>query len=331
MTENIESFGYVECEIGVDAVDGVLGATLCLPDTARSHPAALIVGGSLSLDRNGAYIDADRPWIPARDALARLAHRLAQAGIASLRYDRRSTLSTESFALDLARAFDLMRWHESVNENQTCVLGESAGAYWACLGAELGARPTCYVLLGALFSSIEQLFAYNFDRARRYASSSSERWEWVRRKAPRDLLIGERYRDLIAAAYVGEDSLRIGMDGCEMNYSLSKMRYELTYPPATLFALLQRPTLILQGAHDMNVPIEDAFGIAAALRESGVEDVEAHMIEGVDHSFQESARTYEERLRDRISLDSFRRPYAEEMYATVIGYLNKRFGRFGHG
>lgn len=308
------------------AVDGdLLGATLSLPEAAAlGLPGILLVGGSLSTDRDGRCADSTRPRMPERIALKRLAHRLAEAGYASLRYDRRQTLSSDQIAEDVSSAFDALRSEESVDGDRTCIIGESAGAYWTCMSAERGTHPSCYVLLGALFSSIEELYHYNFERVRRYAFSSPDRLEWVRSTAPRDLAVGLNWRKLVEAAYAGEECVRIEDGARHYDHYVSKMRYELTHPPADLCRHLEAPVLVMQGAKDMNVPPDDAFGIAAALGESGNNDVQVYIVEGADHSFQQAAPTYEERVRERISLESFTRPYADTFYRALIEYLNQK-------
>ncbi len=325
VTSSAHRGAVVERDTSIAVDGGLLGATISVPaGAALGVPGILIVGGSLSTDRDGRCADSTRPRVPERTALKRLAHRLAEAGYASLRYDRRQTLSSDQIADDLSSAFDALRREESVDTDRTCIIGESAGAYWACMSAERGIQPSCYVLLGALFSTIEELYRYNFERVRRYAFSSPDRLQWVRATAPRDLAAGLNWRRVIEAAYAGREFVRIEDEGRYYDHYVSKMRYELTHPPAALFRHLRRPALVMQGTHDMNVPRDDAFGIAAALRDSGNTDVRVHLVEGADHSFQEAAPTFEERVRERISLESFNRPYAEDFYRVLIGYLSDK-------
>lgn len=311
----------VESDLTFTSEEAAIPATLCVPDSKPPYPGVLIVGGSLSSDRNGACVDEERPWIPPRDALRRLAHRLSDEGFASLRYDWRRQATAVQVTRDLLAAYATMTAVDCVDTSRTCVLGESAGAYYTCLAAREGMRPTCYALLGALYSPMEVLFAFNFERVRRYAHSSPERLEWVKRFAARELAIGLFLDQIMAAAREGRPHTPITVNGLEFDYALPQLGFELSHPPATLFRHLRAPVLILHGAHDMNVPVDDAYAIQAALLASGNADVELHIIENADHSFQHSAASHEERVRERISLESFRRPYVEEAYHVLVAFL----------
>src|SRR5438876_11053186 len=68
-----------------------LGGTLTVPRGARGPmPVAVIIAGSGPTDRNGNSLMGIRP-----NAYAQLAWRLAERGIASLRYDKRGMQGTK--------------------------------------------------------------------------------------------------------------------------------------------------------------------------------------------------------------------------------------------
>jgi len=296
---------------------------LCLPSGTRPYPAVLIVGGTLSHTRDGEFYCPNRPWIPHRTALKNLAWRLADGGFASLRYDVRAHAAPEEQAEDVRKSFDAFASCQDVDPQRLCAAGESAGAYYTCLAAANGMSLACYVLMGALHSSVEDLYQQNYGRVRDYAMSRPERKEWVMRMAPYELAVGLNYKQMIKSAYDGARSKIISNGRNTYDVPLKTLQYELTHPPAALFKHLRAPVLVVQGSEDMNVPVEDAFAIEESLRESGNTAVTVRLIEGVDHSFQETAATPEERMRERISLGSFARPYAEDFYETVTTYLSE--------
>jgi dienelactone hydrolase len=311
----------LESDVTIAADDGPLHGTLCQGQMNRRVPGAVIVGGTISHDRDGRCIDPSRGRVPARDALRRLAHELAAAGIATLRYDRRRSGDVATEARDISAAHAALASCDGVDADIVGILGESAGAYLACVAMGQGLAPAFCVTLGALYGSVRDLYEYNFERLRRYAFSDPERLTWVMETAPRDLAVGMNVPRLIEAAAQGTERLVISNGRDEFHYGLRQMRYELTHPAATLFENVRCPTLILHGSDDMNVPAADAYGIAAELRGSGNADVSVRIIDGADHSFQQSAPTFEKRLRERTSLRSFARPYVGEVYTAAVEFV----------
>ena len=64
--------------------------------------------------------------------------------------------------------------------------------------------------------------------------------------------------------------------------------------------------------------------IEKELRSSGNNDVEMVVIPDADHSFQEVAENEGTRLRERMSLESFKRPYKREFFDVLVEYLERR-------
>ena len=74
------------------------------------------------------------------------------------------------------------------------------------------------------------------------------------------------------------------------------------HAPKNQFEYNKKPTLIIHGACDLNVPVEDATMIEEDLRKHGNDDVELAIIPEADHSFQEIAESEDQRLREGMSL-----------------------------
>ncbi|MGC7878376.1 alpha/beta hydrolase family protein, partial [Desulforudis sp. 1190] len=75
-------------EVRIPSEGTVLAGTLLMPAGEGPFPCVVIAGGTMSHTRDGRLIDPERV-VPERDALKRLATRLAAAGYASIRWDKR--------------------------------------------------------------------------------------------------------------------------------------------------------------------------------------------------------------------------------------------------
>jgi dipeptidyl aminopeptidase/acylaminoacyl peptidase len=81
--------------------------------------------------------------------------------------------------------------------------------------------------------------------------------------------------------------------------------------------------LIIHGDRDLNVPVEDAIMIRDLLIQNGNPEVELCIVKGADHSFQIAPEDEDLRIKERMSLESFRRPYQEEYFRAVVAFLKK--------
>lgn len=316
-------------DISIQSDHVTLAGTLLLPAGEGQFPCVIIAGGTMSHTRDGALVDPERP-VPPRDALKRLAERLAMAGYASIRWGKRGYGSTppgprpttyEDETEDLIAVMRFARRHPKIS--RVVVAGESAGAYVACLAAKKGVVADAYVFLGALCSSIENLYAYNYGRLYEYAAANEENLRWAEKTAPFALALGKWYLDMIEAARRGEDSYTLEYAGRRWTIPLERMREELREPPAEQFRFITAPTLILHGDQDMNVPPEDAVRAEQIMRNAGNEDVTRIVIPHADHSFQIAAPDAEERIRERHSFASFLRPYSEDLYVALVAWLER--------
>ena len=89
--------GFTESEISFETEDSGIAGTLAMPAGEGPFPAAIILAGSGGFDRNGdvdaAVIEASKqagvPYVAANSTYLDIAHGLSEAGIATLRYDKR--------------------------------------------------------------------------------------------------------------------------------------------------------------------------------------------------------------------------------------------------
>lgn len=314
-----------------------IGTTITVPKLSGRFPTVILAGGSLSQLRDGELIDVKHPGLP-RKALKLLAHRLSKEGFASIRYDKlgygqshcfnKKFLHNDDHVAALRAVFEFLQKQPFVDRNSIIIAGESAGAYYTCLLAKSGIEPFAYALLGALGSSIEELYSYNYGRTVEYTRQSVEHLRWVEKVAPKSLALGLYYDEMFKKALAGEKFYTLVYKKHKWQIYLPHIREQLEQPPLSLFGYLRRPVVIMQGQFDMNVPPGDAEIIENQLRESGNNRVIRISITGTDHNFQIAPDNIEERMLERISLSCLTRPYSNIFYDSLVYslkiYLNQK-------
>ena len=332
----------VTFECPVAKVAGVL--TLPYAETGNERnqsptkpvPCAVIVGGTLSHTRDGGMV---RKGVPKRDALARLAHALAEKGYASLRYDKvghGGSMAKPDWidnyqyeATVVAAAISFVRGRREFGP--VIVVGESAGAYLACLAAKDGAAADAYVFLGGHCGPGEAIYEYNFVPLVRYATSNPERQAWAENGLQTELALGKQYRYMFAAAAAGDATFELVDGDFRKTVDLGRRKEELTMPPDEMFRYIQAPALALSGGKDLNVPPSHAAKIVSVLRKAGNHTTTCAVIPGVDHSFQMVPVDEDLRFRERYTFASFRREYDPRLYKEVVAWLDQTLteGRAG--
>jgi len=291
----------------------------------------MLVGGTFSDLRDGDPDPRHRPDIPLHGMFRVLAEALTAAGFAVLRFDRRgcggSTGQRPDRATEVDDAAAAWTWLGALDlvDGAFAMIGESAGAYVVCRLASRGHVPRAAVLQGALHRSIRDLIAFNGLRARAvYAAGPIERdwlWDQARHEYANALLVPAMLdaldrRDLGVVAAEDERG--------RFERSLADLRYDVELAPADQLAALTCPTLILHGADDLNVPVEDAFATVRSLWQARNRDVDLAILAGADHSMQLTPSDERERIRERLSFASFRRPFHPRYGPLVAAFLVDR-------
>ena len=328
----MSGFAHFRDEDRFVEVDGAtLAGTLTLPTTEGPWPVALLIGGTFS-DLRDADADPRRfPGAPKRGMYAILARGLAEAGIASFRFDRRGAgESTGEFGVEraeeVADAGAVWSWLRSLPEcnGKAAMLGHSAGAYVLCRVALEVGQPDAAVLQGALYRTIAELLEYNYRLVRDYLNLGEPQVQWVKEHSPKAYEDAMMMDAIVSAIRSGEPVAVADVDGEARTRDLSSLRYDLDLPPEDQFRHLAAPTLVLHASEDLNVPVEDAFDTVRALWAAGNRDVELRILPAGNHSFQFDADDHETRVQEKITAHNFARPFDPLYPAVVIDYLARR-------
>ena len=252
----------IELETG----SGTLYGSLMLPKSDTPVPVVLILAGSGPTDRDG-----NNPQGGRNDNLRKLAWQLAQNNIASVRFDKRGiaqsvaagpderTLSLDQYVTDA------VAWGNKLKSDPRFgplfVLGHSEGALIASLAApRMDAAGV--VSIAGTGRPVGQVL----------------REQLQRNHLPPALL--QRSFELISNLEAGRtdnnvpNSLEVIFRPSVQPYLISLLRYN----PATAFAALKMPALIVQGTHDIQVDVNDARLLKAAKP-----DAELTLIDGMNH------------------------------------------------
>ncbi len=236
----------VETPYTIRSAELQLAGTLTIPrGVTRAIPVVVIIAGSGPTDRNGNSVMGIRP-----NSYAQLAWRLAERGIASIRYDKRvlpatkgavdiSRLTMDDFAADArAAAASLARDRRF---SRVVLLGHSEGSALALIAAR-GSSSVAGVIsvsgLGRPFGPVmrEQL-ARQFDSATlvRYDTAMAQ---YLRGYQPKDV------PPMLGPLFV------------PVNQTF--MRSLAAFDPPAAIGAVRQPVLIVQGGRDLQVTAADA-------------------------------------------------------------------------
>ncbi len=257
----------------LDTPTGRLHGTLELPEGPGPFPVALVIAGSGPTDRDG-----NSTLLPGRnDSLKLVARTLAEAGVASLRYDKRAIGESREAGLDEAgMTFDLavedaVRWLRQLDDDarfaRTLVVGHSEGSLVGMLASGPAGASAFVSLEGAGRPAADVL------RSQLQGQLPAELMDEVD-QVLRELEAGRTVDTLppgiAAVPQIGQALFRQSVQP----YLVSWFRYD----PARVLAELEAPSLVVQGTTDLQVPVSDGERLAAAGKH-----VTLARIEGMNH------------------------------------------------
>ncbi len=264
-SQNILDSNFTQSPITLTTSNGDLFGTLTTPLKFKNGPVVLIIAGSGPTDRNG-----NNPMMK-NNSLQQLAFGLADAGIASVRYDKRgiaasadamkseADLRFEDYINDIKNWVSLLK--KDIRFSQVIVCGHSEGS-----------------LLGMIASK---------DKADKYisiAGPGKPANETLREQLENQ---PEQVKEI---AFPILDSLSIGVTVSNPNPMLAALfrpsvqPYLISwfkYNPQTEIATLKMPVLILQGDQDIQVTVNDAELLSKANK-----NAQMHIINGMNHIFK---------------------------------------------
>ena len=252
--------------IELNTPTGTLYGSLVLPKSDKPVPVVLIIAGSGPTDRNGNNTQGGR-----NDSLKKLAWRLAQNNIASVRFDKRGIAQSQPAAPDERTlnldqyVTDAVAWGNLLKADprfaDVFVLGHSEGALIASLAAPAMDAAGVISIAGT---------------ARPVGQVLREQLQ--RNNMPPGLL--QRSVELIHTLESGRtddnvpEALQVIFRPSVQPYLISLLRYD----PAKAFAALKMPALIIQGTHDIQVDVNDARLLKVAKP-----DADLALIDGMNH------------------------------------------------
>ena len=284
--------GVREVELAFTSDGLKLVGTLALPaDLEGPVPAVLLLPGSGPVDR-----DENMPGLKL-DFLKAVAHRLAQAGIGSFRYDKRgvgeseglfSQASMTDLLNDARAALEFLKAREEVDPERVFILGHSEGAILGPILAAEGLVQGVILVAGTAhpldWILIEQTRLINeamglppeqveerVERSRRFVRFVKETegdWE--------DFTL-DQVKEYLPWITPEE------FEGRKQGMSLKWWREHFAHDPLETIKQVKVPVLIIQGEKDLQVPKGEAELLAQALQEAGNEDVELHIIPDLNH------------------------------------------------
>jgi pimeloyl-ACP methyl ester carboxylesterase len=223
-----------------------LGGTLTRPRGAAGRvPVVLIIAGSGPTDRNGNSLMGIRP-----NSYAQLAWRLAEHGIASLRYDKRGMPGTKGtfdmtkmtlvdFAADARAAAESLAG--DARFSRVILLGHSEGSALALIAARAGPPVTAVISVSGLGRSLGVVMREQL--ARQFDSATLVRYD----TAMAQYLRGEQPKDVPP---------QLGPLFVPIN--LSFMKSLTAFDPPAAIRSVRQPVLIVQGGRDLQVTVADA-------------------------------------------------------------------------
>lgn len=277
-----ESGAWTEVEVTVQADPAYpLGATLCLPEGVEKPPVVVLVQGSGSTDRNEAIFQN----APFQD----LAHGLAERGVATLRYDKRTYIYPEiagdsGMDVDIRQetiddanaAVALLRADGRVDGARIFVLGHSLGGMMVpAIAAENPDLAGAISMAGSLRRLWEIVYDQNMELIAAYADVELP----AEQRAVLDAQVAQIEADM--------ETFRGGIDGIADDQLLLGIpaRYWKSleeYAGMHFIDGIHLPLLVLQGDADFQVYPDVDYPLWQQVLE-GRENVTFRLYEGLNH------------------------------------------------
>jgi dipeptidyl aminopeptidase/acylaminoacyl peptidase len=293
-------------------------------------PGVLLNHGTMEQDRDGNMTcHPTRKEIHKRDFFLRMSRYLCDAGFATFSWDKRGIRDSEpgpqdslTLVKDSKRALDVLCSQDNIDSNRIAIFGQSAGVYTTCLLAKDDNRAKAYILSGGLYRDCSEMMAFNYLRPVEYAKRSQKHLEWVEKNDMWGLIVGSNLKRRQESIMQNKREYTAVYKGQEWTISVDPLFSDPEYAPSRQFRYIRKPTFVVHGEYDLNVPLEDAYMIRDELEKNRI-DVTFTIIRDADHGFHEVPSDMEQRLKERMSLECLKRPYKPEYFTSIADFLRE--------
>ncbi len=287
-------------EVELKTASGSLYGTLSMPQEAQPCPVVLIIAGSGPTDRNG-----NSDLLPGKNnALKMIADSLAQAGFASLRYDKRGVRASRAAASQEEHlrfehyVEDAVAWIHQLKKDKRLtkivVLGHSEGSLIGMLAARK-TRTDAFISVAGAAQPADSLILEQL----------STQPDFVREEANK--IIKELKKGHTVQA-VGSGFYALFRPSVQP-YLMSWFQYH----PAREIARLKQPVLIVQGTTDLQVQVKEAKRLVTVNPKA-----ELVLIEGMNHILKGSSTDTQENIASYSTPDL---PLAQGFMPAIIRFL----------
>lgn len=302
-SELVPPEGVVETEITWESGSLEIAGSMVLPRAGAGLPAVLLLGGAGAVDRDGNTLDLRL------DLYRSIAYTLGEAGIASVRYDKRGVGKSEG-TLSVATLNDLtedaremlrqLRGQDRIDAERIALLGHDEGATIAAIVAAGDPRLKGLLLLAPAADPLDAILLRQFElAARAQKMPESDVAEGLRRRREWFEKVRAARGDWIDA----EDGGKV---------FVGWLREHFQHDPKEQLAKVALPIALFHGEHDRLIPADHTDRLAEALRKKGNRKFDAIKFPRLDHMFMESAEGDIARYADdREPEDGFLRQLAD--------------------
>lgn len=228
-----------------------LKAKLTIPKTGSNFPALILVHGSGPNDMD----ESIGPNKPFRD----LAEGLSSMGIAVLRFNKRTNQygaliaqNDSNFTLidevvdDVEEAYNFLLTEQSINKERIFVLGHSLGGYAIPLIAERITKAAGFIIFAGSNQPLEDKLVEQYEYISKLQNNQGINEDML--NIIRSLRNKIKNRDF--TDQTPRDSLLMGI-------SPGYWRFLLDYEPLKIIKTIDKPILVLQGARDYQVTVQE--------------------------------------------------------------------------
>jgi pimeloyl-ACP methyl ester carboxylesterase len=287
-----------------------LGATLAYPAKGGPFPAAILITGSGTQDRD--------ETIFGHKAFAVIADYLTGRGYAVLRVDDRKAglstgdvsrvVTTEDFAKDVETSFAWLKAQKQIDAGRIGLIGHSEGAMIAPMLAARHKDIAFIISLAGPANGRETMIYQTLEPLKQmHASGDYIVYSMALEKIQLNNMLSATDSASFMKGIDGEYRAYLSAvaDSTRPNYILSPERYEASLAPQTAMLVLdwwkfliryrasdyyskvKCPVLALGGEKDIQVPnASDLPFIDSTLKEAGNNKVTTHLMPGLNHLFQ---------------------------------------------